>query len=260
MLRPARSAQLDHQDQRAHITHAVHKHVSHSGRPIFRKRTRRLIFTWLTVLVVIAFLLQPFGASPLPFNPFQTQVASADDPDTPDPPTPDTLSASEQDDPHLPSLHLSMEVNPRTVSVRDVFTITLTVLNMDPDAATNLTVTLPLPEGASSYPDPNSYPDGWTWTQSSLGADSTVTFTATLQLDQSPTGDAVLAFPAATAAGLDMPVKEVGGALVVPSSPTTTTTTYSSGTATSMNSDDGTVHLECSIQRLRRFAHHYLYH
>jgi RHS repeat-associated protein len=137
-----------------------------------------------------------------------------------------------------------MSIDPPRVSISDVFTITLTVANMDPDTASNLTVTLPLPNGAVSYPNPNSNPNGWIWTQSSLGANSTTSLTATLQLDQAPPGDAVLAFPKATAAGLDMPIAFVGGALVVPSSPLSSFTTYSSGTATSMQSSDGTVDLE----------------
>lgn len=61
-------------------------------------------------------------------------------------------------DPHLPSLQLQVNVIPRTLSVGDVFTITLTLANQAPDPAHNLTVTIPLPDGAVEQPTPQGSP------------------------------------------------------------------------------------------------------
>ena len=153
------------------------------------------------------------------------------------PPLPQPITVPPLQDPHLPALTIKMDVAPRSLSVGDPLTITLTINNEANDPANNLSVSMPLPAGTMGFPDPA--PNGWSWQRARLDARSAVTFTATLRLIQPPPGDAVLARVQAAASGLAAPVVEEGGAVVVPPIPAQATARFIPGSPARLRSVDG---------------------
>ncbi len=93
---------------------------------------------------MISLLLPLFNFTP---NLATRQVSAATEKGSSTPPAPQSLTVPAVVDPHLPSLSAQMQVTPRWVAVGDTFTMTLTVSNSAPDAASNLVATLPLPQG-----------------------------------------------------------------------------------------------------------------
>lgn len=124
---------------------------------------------------------------------------------------------------HLPSLVLHLATEPAYVAVGDDVTLTLTVENQAVDAAKDLVIKLPLPDGTEAAANEADYqPDSktWEWKLEQLkGGEQTIAI-AHLKVTSLPKGEALLAHYSAMAQGLSLPVQEVAGAVVFQSAAT----------------------------------------
>jgi RHS repeat-associated protein/uncharacterized repeat protein (TIGR01451 family) len=139
---------------------------------------------------------------------------------------------------------VDVTVSPDKVSVGSVVSMIVVVTNEDPDAATNVTITLPLPAGTTpQLPNAayNSSISSWQWTQSSIAAHGSVTVTASAVLSQAPTSRAVVVRASAIAAGLQVPTVKTGGALLAQVQAVPATVAFTPGSPTVLNSPDGRV-------------------
>ena len=178
----------------------------------FTKRSRRRFSFSLSMLVIASMLISPFsGVSLQAANGSLAQQNSAE---TILPPTAETKTAPPWVDPQLPGLALDIEVAPQMLTVGSEFRVTVTINNQSRYTANGVTVTMPIPAGAASYPD--SKQKEWLWQINQVNGNSKTTETATMRLAQMPAGGAVVVRVQATAQGLAQPVHEVGGALVAP--------------------------------------------
>src|SRR5512145_2539246 len=99
----------------------------------------------------------------------------------------------------LPSLHLDLMVTPDPLTIGQTATVSLTVTNNANHPADDLRIFMPVPAGVTPL---SVAPDGaWQWTQAQLAGHQQQVFTATLQLDRMPQGQALLLKPQATARG-----------------------------------------------------------
>jgi RHS repeat-associated protein/uncharacterized repeat protein (TIGR01451 family) len=112
--------------------------------PLSKGRKHRALFKF-TLFTITSLLLPLFSFSP---NLSARTVAATLEEVIP-PPAPEVHRVLPMTDPHLPTLSAHMEVTPHMVAVGDAFTLTLTVINSAPDAASNLVATLPLPQGVT---------------------------------------------------------------------------------------------------------------
>jgi RHS repeat-associated protein/uncharacterized repeat protein (TIGR01451 family) len=142
-------------------------------------------------------------------------------------------------DPQLPSLHVTVQVSPRVVSPGEVVTATVKVYNQAVNPASNLEVTLPLPEGAIPEVDPSQ--TGWTWQVPSLAGESGITETVTMRVTGIPTGAALVANVQATADDLPLPLESSGGAVVLPPGLGPTEVPFVPGQPATLRSQDGSV-------------------
>ncbi len=129
---------------------------------------------------------------------------------------PSELEAPLVNDLHLPSLTLHLNATPNLVAIGDTVVFTLTINNAAPDPAIDLLVALPTPDGALALPDPHTIrpKEGWQWSLGRLDGRSSTYVSGQLRLLRRPAGDALLLHAQATARGLDLPIHEVGGALI----------------------------------------------
>src|SRR5437867_250962 len=68
------------------------------------------------------------------------------------------------------------------------------------------------PAGGPGFVSPSA---GWQWSQPQLDAYTSATFTAQLHMDTMPPDRALVALAQASASGLDTPIIESGGGLVI---------------------------------------------
>src|SRR5207253_1204233 len=127
---------------------------------------------------------------------------------------------------------------PATATAATTPTATFTVSNPDPTAT--LTAGPSSTPTATSMPNPND----WTWQQPSLDGGGTAVFTATMQLVQSPPGDAIVASAQATAAGLSGAASHTGGAIVVQRGLGNGTARFTPGSPAHLQSLDGRVQVD----------------
>jgi hypothetical protein len=206
-----------------------------------------------TQLVVIAFV-----ASMLPQLALATPSAAtgADVPVTQpiDEPIAPPLTVPPVVDPHLPSLTLRLAVAPNPVALGDTVAVTLTLTNQASDPAEDLLVTLPTPDGAVALSGPNTVSParGWEWRIDRLDGPASIDLTAQLTLVRRPQGDALLLHADATADGLDLPIHDDGGALVVDRTLGAATMRYVPGTASRLRSRDGRVMVDLSARAFAR--------
>jgi RHS repeat-associated protein len=127
--------------------------------------------------------------------------------------------------------------------VSDTVAITVSVTNNAPDPATNLVVSMPIPQGAVALAGPGlmAADQGWSWSQPNLDAHNSATFTASLRVTSMPPGEALVVRPQATAKGLAIPVSAVGGALVSSHAPTIKNADFTPGSDAQLTSDDNHV-------------------
>jgi uncharacterized repeat protein (TIGR01451 family) len=170
------------------------------------------------------------------------------------PASPVALTIAPVADTHLPSLTLRLTVNPDPVAVGDTAALTITVTNDAPDPAENLVVTLPAPDGALALPGPNTLNpvQGWQWNVGHLDGQSSTTLVGTLRLARRPAGDALLLHAQATASGLDLPIQEVSGALVIDRTLGPATVSFIPGVAARLHSADGRVDVQFPARAFAR--------
>nr|MBA3946055.1 hypothetical protein [Herpetosiphonaceae bacterium] len=200
----------------------------------FRRCSLLLLVAILSSFVPIA-MVQARPVLPTPLR----ATASA-------PPEPGHYKVQPLSDPHLPSLFLHVDVTPTTLAVGDTAVISVTVTNQAPDPATDLSITLPVPDGTVPVAGPGlvSPTSGWAWSQAQASGGSTTTVVATVRVTQLPPGAALLAQLSATARGLVTPVYTEGGARVVASVAKSVPILFTPGTATLLRSADGQVEVQ----------------
>jgi hypothetical protein len=173
-------------------------------------------FTGLLSFALLAFLLlQSFPVTNVYAQEVPTHPDVAPAVETPIPPPPDPITVPPIEDPHLPSLSLRLQTEPLWAALGDVITATITVLNSAPDAAEELSVTLPLPTEAQSLTKDAALTDkGWFWSLDTLKPGAQTVVTATMRLNAIPFGEALILQPEALARGLTVPIVATGGSLV----------------------------------------------
>ncbi|HEY0071713.1 MAG TPA: hypothetical protein VGE04_17240, partial [Chloroflexia bacterium] len=205
-----------------------------------RKRVRQRISLFFSLLVIASMLVGSINIGSLSIGGPITAFAAV----TPSVPSPQSVTVPAVTDRHLPSLVVDMTVSPDKVSVGSVVSITVVVTNQDPDPATNVTITLPLPAGTiprlpnAAY---NSSLSSWQWTQSSMAANSGITVTASAILNQAPTSRALVVRASAIAAGLQVPAAKTGGALLAQLHAVPATVAFTPGSPAVLNSPDGRI-------------------
>ena len=147
-----------------------------------------------------------------------------------------------------PSLTIHQTLSPNAVAVGDTVTATLTVTNNSPAAARDVVATLPIPVGATAAfaAKDSTSTKGWRWTLPQLEGKATTTFTATFRMAQNPPGDAVLLFPEVSARGMDAPVSDIAGAVVVEHTTPSARTSFTPGTKSVLRSTNGRVEVNFS--------------
>lgn len=159
--------------------------------------------------------------------------------------TPNLLAAAPAANPQRPSLTLGVLVAPDVIGIGETASITLTVDNRDPIAATNLTVTLPAPDGAVALPGPGwiDATQGWRWDLGAFAGPSTV-LTVGLQLTSIPRSNVLLLRARATAGNIPSPISARGGAMMIDRSLGPVTAAFTPGAATQLRSRDGRVSVQ----------------
>ncbi|MFL5802198.1 MAG: hypothetical protein ACJ8CR_10720, partial [Roseiflexaceae bacterium] len=149
-------------------------------------------------------------------------------------------------DTHLPSLTLHLALAPNPVAIGDTVTLTLTITNEAPDPAEDLVVALPTPDGALALPGPHTLSPaaGWRWPIGHLDGPASVNVIGQLRLLRRPSGDALLLHAQATARGLDLPIHEIGGALLTNRTLSTATIRFLPGATTRLRSRDRRVQVD----------------
>ena len=210
----------------------------------------RKIHWHLTMLLLAAMLVTLIAASrdqvkaaatQAPFSINSTAVpepsTTSTPPGSPQLPTPPSLLIPPAANPHIPSLRLDFDLSPNPIAVGDTATITVRVTNQAPDAAQNLTISLPLPTGAVALP---SNAQSFAWNVPSLAGNTGFTLTGQLHLNQLPAGSTLLLRPQLTANGVAALTRS-GGAIVVDRNLAPATARFTSGTATTLQSQDSQV-------------------
>lgn len=179
-------------------------------------------------------------------NPAAPRVAAAEAMNGPTLPPTTTRKVAPPADPTSPGLAVMVAVTPDPAQVNTPITVTITVTNQSPRPATDLVVTLPVPDGAEPLPGPGlvSPIAGWRWTQMALPPGGKAAFTAMLRMGVVPTGDALVAVPSVTAKGLSRPVSVAGGAIVESPARATTSRAVSTDAAAAVMSSDGRVRVD----------------
>ncbi|MFL5800699.1 MAG: polymorphic toxin-type HINT domain-containing protein [Roseiflexaceae bacterium] len=173
----------------------------------------------LSIILLLALLL-----GGLPTASLRAQGGPPPEDPPADPPV--EITVPEMVDPHLPSLSLHLAVaNPIPIIIFSLDPLqfkgspffTLTVVNDAPDPANNLVVTLPTPPGTTAVAGPNTLGPtlGWQWTIPQLAGQTSIELSGDMRLTAWPTGNALLMHAQATADGLDRPIHEDGGAVVI---------------------------------------------
>ena len=169
--------------------------------------------------LLVLVLLTALCTTTLPVHPLTAQgsvpVSPADTPSVDSPPaTPIEVPPAPYNP--TPALVVQVAITPDTVTVGMTATVTVVVANQAPDLATDLVLTLPIPAGAQAVPNAAlvSATEGWRWNVPQLAGGQRFTTTTTLTVVGIPTGDALLAYPAATAKGVVESARAVGGAII----------------------------------------------
>ncbi|HKP54738.1 MAG TPA: PA14 domain-containing protein [Chloroflexia bacterium] len=233
-------------------SHTPHNRRDHVSKPIspfalyrvwykhLRRRKSRFLNGAVSCLIILSLLLSPFAGIPLSAP--QRAIAQQEFNETLLPPPPGQPTEQPWVDPQLPSLTLDLTVTPGTLSLGDVFTVTLSVRNQSAHPAESVVLTLPLPVGAVVHRGPQV--KGWNWQLASLAGGASATRTATLRLVQLPPGEAVVARAQVSAARLNFPVAETAGALVLPPNLGPSNVSYLPGAGAILRSPDGKIEVQ----------------
>jgi RHS repeat-associated protein len=118
--------------------------------PTHLARVNRRANRVLSFLIIVSILVSPFATFSIGARGGTASVANAEGISGVNvtPPAPQVLTVPDVTDPQLPTISVQMQITPHEVAVGDTFTVTLTATNSAPDGASNLAVTLPLPQGA----------------------------------------------------------------------------------------------------------------
>jgi hypothetical protein len=206
----------------------------------------RRLFRRLALWLLVALLSSSVPSAPslrMPGVNAQSLPAGDATPSDPIPPAP-TLTVAPVEDPHLPSLALSLAVAPDPLQLGETAVLTVTVLNQAPDPAEDLVITLPVPDTIQALTPPVLGRTGWQWNLGRLAGGAEQTLVASFQLRNAPPGDALAFTATAMARGLVLPVQRTGGVLVHERRPPPTTAAFIPGGRSTLRSHDGRVSVE----------------
>ena len=192
-----------------------------------------------SMLLLLIFLASLFPSAPFAGQ-FTTKAASAAVP-----PQPETRSSGPLQQRQLPSLTVQIVVAPAPVVVGETATISVTITNQAAHSARSLTTSLAVPDGTIPISNDGlvSPSAGWRWSHDQLAAQASVTFSATVHVIKMPRGNALVAHAQATAAGLELPIHEISGALAVERD-AHASTPFVPGQAAQLRSADGQVEVQ----------------
>jgi RHS repeat-associated protein len=149
-------------------------------------------------------------------------------------------------DPDLPSLTLRLAVAPDPVPVGASAVFTLTLSNQADNAAEDVVVSVPTPDGALALSGPTigTPATGWEWDVGTLAAQSSIALTASLSLQSMPSGKALLFHAQASADGLNAPIHEDRGALAYDPAFGPASAVYTPSATTVLTSTDGAITIQ----------------
>ncbi|GAB4209873.1 MAG: hypothetical protein OHK0022_41770 [Roseiflexaceae bacterium] len=123
-------------------------------------------------------------------------------------------------------------------------TFTLTVRNPSDKPANDVTLALPVPQGAEPLAGDGLIDGvaGWRWAIGTLGTGASATRVASVRIARQPATGALLLKPEASARGLTEPARTASGAAVI--NRNSTTSTFTPGAVATLRSADGMVSVD----------------